>query len=91
MRKNVVRDEVLERVLRYANYTGICRLWIDKKCSPQENSVEKQTAMDSMDLVYSKSRHPVGLLAVILHHQSEVNYLQMLMMCGSVAQDNDDE
>jgi hypothetical protein len=28
LRKSVVRDEVLERALRYANYIGICRLWI---------------------------------------------------------------
>jgi hypothetical protein len=91
LRKSVVRDEVLERALRYANYIGICRLWIDKECSPQENSVEKQTAMDSMDLVYSQSRHPIGLLAVVFDDQSEVNYLQMLMIGGSVAQDNNDD
>lgn len=74
-RKSVVRDEVLERVLRYANHIGIFRLWIDKECSPQEDLVEKQTAMDSMDLVYRHSRHPVGLLAVVFDDQSEVNYL----------------
>jgi hypothetical protein len=91
LRKSVVRDEVLERALRYANYIGICRLWIDKECSPQEDSVEKQTAMDSMDLVYSQSRHPIGLLAVVFDDQGEVNYLQMLMLGGSVAQDNDDD
>jgi hypothetical protein len=50
----VVGDEILERALRYANYIGIRRLWIDKECNPQENSVGKQTAMDSMDLVYSQ-------------------------------------
>jgi hypothetical protein len=66
-RKSVVRDEVLERVLRYANHIGIFRLWIDKECSPQEDLVEKQTAMDSMDLVYRQSRHPIGLLAVFFN------------------------
>jgi hypothetical protein len=91
LRKSVVRDEVLERALRYAHYIGICRLWIDKECSPQENSVEKQTAMDSMDLVYSQSRHPVGLLAIVFDDQSEVNYLQTLMIGGSVAQNNNED
>jgi hypothetical protein len=46
--------------------------------------VEKQTPMDYMDLVYSQSRHPVGLLAVVFDDQSEVNHLQTLIMGGSV-------
>jgi hypothetical protein len=54
------------------------------ECSPQDNSVEKQTPMDYMDLVYSQSRHPVGLLAVVFDDQSEVNHLQTLIMGGSV-------
>jgi hypothetical protein len=91
VRKSVVRDEVLERVLRYANHIGKCRIWIDKECSPQEDLVEKQTAMDSMDLVYSKSRHPVGLLAVAFDDQSEVDYLQTLMMGGSVVRNDENE
>jgi hypothetical protein len=90
VRKSVVRDEVLERVLRYANHIGKSRVWIDKECSPQENLVEKQTAMNSMDLVYRQSRHPVGLLAVVFDDQSEVNYLQTLMMGGSVVRRNED-
>jgi hypothetical protein len=53
--------------------------------------VEKQTAMDSMDLVYRQSRHPVGLLAVFFNDQSEVNYLQTLMMGGSIIQNDENE
>jgi hypothetical protein len=53
--------------------------------------VKKQTAMDSMDLVYRQSGHPVGLLAVVFYDQSEVNYLQTLMMGGSVILNNEDE
>ena len=91
VRKSVVRDEVLERVLRYANHIGKCRIWIDKECSPQENLVEKQTAMDSMDLVYRLSRHPIGHLAIVLDDRSEVDYLQMLMIGGAVARRSEDE
>jgi hypothetical protein len=35
--------------------------------------------MDSMDLLRRVSRHPIGLLAIILKTQPEVNYLQTLM------------
>jgi hypothetical protein len=39
LHRSVVRDEVLERVLRYANNIGIRGLWIDKECNPQEDLV----------------------------------------------------
>lgn len=85
-RQTAIRDEVLARVLRYANYLGLRRIWIDKECSPQGESDEQQTAMDSMDLVYRRSRYPIGLLAVFLESQSEINYLQMLMIGDMVIQ-----
>jgi hypothetical protein len=91
-RKSIVRDEVLTRILRYARHNGIRRLWIDRECSPlEDDSEEKQITMDSMDLLYRKSRHPIGLLAVILKTQREVNYLQTLMMGGATARDSEDE
>lgn len=90
-RWTAIRDEVLARVLRYANYHGLRRIWIDKECSPQEESDEQQTAMDSMDLVYCRSRYPIGLLAVILETQNETNYLQMLMIGDTIAQNHENE
>jgi hypothetical protein len=47
--------------------------------------MEKRIFIDSIDLVYNQSRHPVGILAAVFDDQSEVNYLQTLMMGGSVA------
>jgi hypothetical protein len=79
VRPSKVRDVLLRRILRYAKHKNVCRFWIDKECSPEEESSEKQTTMDSMDLLYRTSRHPIGLLAVILETQTEVNHLQSLM------------
>ena len=45
--------------------------------------------MDSTHLVYRQSGHPVGLLAVVSDDQSEVNYLQTLMMGGSIVQNDE--
>jgi hypothetical protein len=58
----------------------VCWFWIDKECSPEEDSDEEQTTMDSMDLLYRRSKHSIGLLAVIPETQDEVNYLQTLMI-----------
>jgi hypothetical protein len=47
--------------------------------------------MDSMDLLYRERRHPIGLLAVILETQLEVNYLQTLMMGRATARNSEDD
>lgn len=91
LRQSKVRDEVLSRALRYANYHGLRRIWIDNECSPQEVSEEQQIAMDSMDLVYRRSKYPIGLLAVFLETQSEINYLQMLMIGDTIAQNHEND
>jgi hypothetical protein len=91
-RESIVRDEVLTRVLRYARHNGLRRFWIDRECSPlEDDSEEKQITMDSMDLLYRESRHPIGLLAVILETQLEVNYLQTLMMGHATARNSEDD
>jgi hypothetical protein len=91
VRRSKVRDVILRRILRYAKHKNVCRFWIDKECSPEEESSEKQTTMDSMDLLYRTSRHVIGLLAVVLETQSEVNYLQSLMMGHAIVRGSEDE
>ena len=91
VRRSKVRDVILHRILRYAKHKNVCRFWIDKECSPEEESSEKQTTMDSMDILYRTSRHPIGLLAVILETQIEVNYLQSLMMGRAIIRGSEDE
>jgi hypothetical protein len=90
--QSIVRDEVLTRGLRYARNNGIRRFWIDRKCSPlEEDSEEKQVTMNSMDLLYRESSHPIRLLALILETQPEVNYPQTLMMGHATVRDSKDE
>nr|POF02614.1 hypothetical protein CFP56_58246 [Quercus suber] len=79
-RSNQVRDEILRRVISYAQWHKIHRIWIDQECTIQHEESEKQIAMDSMDLVYRESNLSLGLLAVILETQEEVNSLQNLLM-----------
>jgi hypothetical protein len=91
-RKSILRNEILARVLRYARHNGIRRSWIDREYSPlKDHSEEKQITMDYMDLLYRESRHPIGLLAVILKTQPEVNYLQTLMTGHATVSDDKDE
>jgi hypothetical protein len=91
IRRSKVRDVILRRILRYAKHKNMCRFWIDKECSPTEESSEKQTTMDSMDLLYRTSRHVIGLLAVTLETQTEVNHLQSLMLGHAILRGSEDE
>lgn len=91
VRRSKVRDVMLCRILRYAKHKNVCRFWIDKECSPEKESSEKQTTMDSMDLLYRTSGHPIGLLAVILETQTEVNHLQTLMLGHAIVRGSEDE
>lgn len=63
-RRNRVDNLVLDRAIRYASSENIPFIWIDQECMDQEDgSNEKAIGIESMDLVYRRSRHPVGLLS----------------------------
>ena len=74
-----IRDEVLDRIIAYARYFEVPKFWIDTECIRQDETANSQVAMDSMDLVYSCSSHPLGVLGTILETQEEVNLLQDLL------------
>jgi hypothetical protein len=58
-----VRNGVWKRVIAYAQSCGVDPIWIDRECIPQEeNSPQKEVAMNSMDIVYIRSKYPLGLL-----------------------------
>lgn len=69
----------------------VCRFWIYKERSSEGDSNEKQTTIDSMDLLYCRSKHPIGLLAVIPESQDEVNFLQTLKTGDMVVRDCKDD
>lgn len=81
-----VRDIVLDRVIKYIASQGISSFWIDQECINQANKRERAEAMQSMDVVYRRSRFPVGVLSVPLTRQRQVNHLQKLLT-GSLAED----
>lgn len=80
-RKNEVLDVVIFRAIRFAKHVDSPLFWIDQECVDQSNKREKQKAMDSMDLVYSKSKHPVGLLSIVLSDPKDIYSLRKLL-CG---------
>ncbi|KAI1396774.1 heterokaryon incompatibility protein-domain-containing protein [Hypoxylon fuscum] len=62
LKPSPVRDNVFTRVRKYMKVFGVNCLWIDQHCIEQEGEA-KEIGMQAMDLVYSRSNHPVALLA----------------------------
>lgn len=74
-----MRDDVLDRIIAFARHIRVPRIWIDTECIRQHEATDLQVALDSMDLVYSCSSHPLGILGTILETQEDVNLLQDLL------------
>ncbi|KAI1057387.1 hypothetical protein LB507_011539 [Fusarium sp. FIESC RH6] len=81
-----VRDCVLDRVLSFMRARNLRNLWIDKHCVRQWTCTatdscnhtrckEKQRALETMDLVYSQSNHPVSLLGTPIEWEHELDLL----------------
>ncbi|KAF4958402.1 hypothetical protein FSARC_11036 [Fusarium sarcochroum] len=85
-----VRDCVFDRVNSFMQAKGLCRLWIDRHCVKQKTCRkkgacshkrcdEKKRAVETMDLVYSLSEHPVALLGRPIEWAYELDLLAKVL------------
>ncbi|UPK92191.1 hypothetical protein LCI18_003126 [Fusarium solani-melongenae] len=85
-----VRDCVFDRVLSYMQANDLDLLWIDRHCVKQKTCGkkgvcyharcnEKQDAIQTMDLVYKLSKHPVALLGMPIEWQDELDLLAKVL------------
>ncbi|KAA8903665.1 heterokaryon incompatibility protein-domain-containing protein [Sphaerosporella brunnea] len=83
-RTNVVREsrarpDVIRRAFRYALSVGIDYVWIDQECIEQDDPVDKENGIQSMDLVYRGAYRTVALLGQYINDESDVVVLFNLM------------
>ncbi|KAI1421009.1 heterokaryon incompatibility protein-domain-containing protein [Xylaria sp. FL1777] len=74
-----VRDVVWDRVLHYAKHVKCETIWIDRECVDQDNTMEKETAIQNMHLVYSLSRRPIALLTHAIQTAEELDLIVSLL------------
>ncbi|KAK2469390.1 hypothetical protein H9L39_19107 [Fusarium oxysporum f. sp. albedinis] len=85
-----VRDCVFDRVFLFMRAKGLHRLWIDRHCVKQRTCntkgicdhnrcKEKKRAIETMDLVYSLSKHPVALLGRPIEWEHELDLLHRIL------------
>lgn len=72
--------EIIYRASNYASAHGLDLIWIDQECINQEDPVEKEIAIQSMDLVYQHASHTVALLDTYISTQAEVDALTMVVL-----------
>ena len=74
-----VRDRVFQRAMSYADYHRVNLIWIDNECINRDDQDEHEMAMQSMDLIYSFSKYPVGLLTKPIKTAEQLDLLQGLL------------
>ena len=78
-RPSEVRDTVLDRVVQYMNHYKVKHLWVDRECIDQNDQEARQQAMQSMDIVYSISDHPLAVLSEPIRTEHELQALESLL------------
>ncbi|KFA66573.1 hypothetical protein S40285_09590, partial [Stachybotrys chlorohalonatus IBT 40285] len=84
-----VRNCVFDRVVAYMRYANIRLFWIDKHCIRQDTCglpctrhvqcMQKRDAIQAMDLVYQRSKHPLALLSRPLQTESDLHLLAQIL------------
>ncbi|KAF5697464.1 heterokaryon incompatibility protein [Fusarium mundagurra] len=100
-----VRDSVFDRVFSFMRAKGLSMLWIDRHCVKQKTCKtnvtcahkrceDKKRAIETMDLVYSLSKHPVALLGKPIEWEHELDVLFKILsgqFVKELEQTDDDE
>ncbi|KAG4431450.1 hypothetical protein IFR05_013062 [Cadophora sp. M221] len=72
-RVNKAPTAILDRAIAYASYYGIRFIWIDQECIDQDDRLDQEVGIQSMDLVYERSAAPLGILQTYLSLQWQVD------------------
>ena len=66
-------SDVLYRSIAYAKAQNINAIWIDQECINQNDPVEKEMAIQEMDMVYERSKYPIAVLEFSFQTQTELD------------------
>lgn len=66
-------SDVLYRSIAYAEAQNINAIWIDQECIDQSDPVEKEMAIQEMDMVYEESNYAIAVLEFSFQTQTELD------------------
>ena len=65
--------DVLYRSIAYAKAQNINAIWIDQECIDQNDPVDKENAIQEMDMVYQESKYAIAVLEFSFETQTELD------------------
>ncbi|KAL2066580.1 hypothetical protein VTL71DRAFT_2651 [Oculimacula yallundae] len=77
-RPNKAPNIILDRAIAYASYYGIRFIWIDQECIEQDDRLDQEVGIQSMDIVYERSAAPIGILQTYLTSQWQLDMIGYL-------------
>lgn len=78
-RFNEARSDVIRRAIAFAGSHGLSHIWIDQECIQKRDKDDKEHGIQAMDLVYRKSKFPLGLLECTITTQEQIEALMFLV------------
>ncbi|KAI4195056.1 MAG: hypothetical protein LQ350_007421 [Teloschistes chrysophthalmus] len=70
---------IINRAIRHARAYDCSLVWIDQECIEQDDREDKEFGIQSMDLTYQRSIHPVGILDLCIYSQPQLDALALLV------------
>ena len=66
-------SDVLYRTFAYAKDRNVNAIWIDQECIDQADPIDKENAIQAMDLVYQQSAYPIAVLESCFETQDQLD------------------
>lgn len=83
LRKSRAPTRILKRAISYAATYNISLIWIDQESIIQDDPVDKEVGIQSMDLVYERAGHPIALWETVLDRPEDIQIFGLLhKRCG---------
>ena len=76
--KSKVRSSIVSRVVRYVSSNNLPGFWIDRDCMNENDVVEHEIAIYSIDLIYRFRNHPVVFLTTPIRITYKARLLALL-------------
>lgn len=74
-----VPRNILSRASSYAAHYNLPFIWFDRECIVQEHPIEQWLGIQSMDIVYQRSSHPLGILQTVITTQAHLDLFAQLV------------
>ncbi|KAH8653130.1 heterokaryon incompatibility protein-domain-containing protein [Tricladium varicosporioides] len=77
-RSNIAPKEILDRSIYIAANYGFRLIWIDQECIDQNDRMDKEFGIQSMDVVFERSSMVIGPLSLTIESDIKWNALKLL-------------